>query len=34
MTRNYQVTIPKEIREKVGLREGDYLDVEVDDEGG
>jgi len=27
ITRNYQVTIPREIREKVRLREGDYLEV-------
>lgn len=33
VTRSYQVTIPKEIRERIGLREGDYLEVEVDDEG-
>ncbi len=33
VTRNYQVTIPKEIREKVRLREGDYLEVEVDEQG-
>ena len=33
VTRSYQVTIPKEIREKIGLKEGDYLEVEIDDEG-
>jgi len=33
VTRSYQVTIPKEVREKVGLKEGDYLEVDVDDEG-
>ncbi len=33
VTRNYQVTIPKEIRERIGLREGDFLDVEIDEEG-
>ncbi|RLG46190.1 MAG: AbrB family transcriptional regulator [Thermoproteota archaeon] len=33
VTRSYQVTIPKEIRERIGLKEGDYLQVEVDDEG-
>jgi len=33
VTRSYQVTIPKEIRERIGLNEGDYLEVEVDDEG-
>ncbi len=33
VTRNYQVTIPQEIRERVGLREGDYLEVSLDDRG-
>ncbi len=33
VTRNYQVTIPREIRERVGLREGDYLEVSLDDRG-
>ena len=30
ITRNYQVTIPAEIRIKMGLREGDYLEVYLD----
>ncbi len=33
VTRNYQVTIPSEIREELGIREGDYLEVYVDSEG-
>jgi len=33
VTRNYQVTIPREVREKVGLREGDYLEVSLDERG-
>ncbi len=33
VTRNYQVTIPREIRERVGLREGDYLEVSLDRQG-
>ncbi len=31
VTRNFQVTIPAEIREVIGLREGDYLDVTLDE---
>ena len=33
VTRNYQVTIPREIRERAGLREGDYLEVSLDRQG-
>ncbi len=33
VTRNFQVTIPVEIRNKIGLREGDYLEVLLDDRG-
>lgn len=28
VVRNGQVTIPKELREKLGIKEGDYLEVE------
>ena len=30
VTRNSQITIPKEIREKVGIKEGDRVDVTVE----
>ncbi len=30
VTRNYQVTIPAEIRSKLGIREGDYLKVDLE----
>ncbi len=30
VTRKYQVTLPKEIREKLGIRIGDFLRVRVD----
>ncbi|MGQ4891751.1 MAG: AbrB/MazE/SpoVT family DNA-binding domain-containing protein [Candidatus Njordarchaeia archaeon] len=29
VTRNYQVTIPSDVRKKLGIEEGDYLEVEV-----
>jgi len=29
VTRNYQITIPAEIRKALGIREGEYLAVEV-----
>ena len=32
VTRNYQVTIPAEIRLKIDLKEGDYLEVYLDEE--
>ncbi len=31
VTRKYQVTLPKEVREKLGIRIGDSLRVRVDD---
>ena len=31
ITRKYQITIPKEIREKLNLRVGDLLKVELED---
>lgn len=33
MTRNYQVTIPAPVREAVGLKIGEYVEVYVDEEG-
>ncbi|WP_297090797.1 AbrB/MazE/SpoVT family DNA-binding domain-containing protein [Thermococcus sp.] len=29
VTRNYQITIPAEIRKALGIREGEYLSVEL-----
>ncbi|NJF26116.1 AbrB/MazE/SpoVT family DNA-binding domain-containing protein [Thermococcus sp. Bubb.Bath] len=29
VTRNYQITIPAEIRKILGIREGEYLDVKL-----
>jgi antitoxin PrlF len=29
VTRNYQITIPAEIRKVLGIKEGEYLDVEL-----
>jgi AbrB family looped-hinge helix DNA binding protein len=31
ITRNHQVSIPKSIRERLGLQEGDYVEVEERD---
>ena len=33
ITRSFQVTIPKEIREALGLQIGDYLNMYVDEKG-
>ena len=33
MTRSFQVTIPREVREVLGIRVGDYLNVYVDEKG-
>ncbi len=30
VTRNYQVTIPAEVRDEAGIKIGDYLEVSVD----
>ena len=29
VTRNYQITLPAEIRKALGIKEGEYLDVEL-----
>jgi len=29
VTRNYQITIPVELRRKLGIREGDFLSLEL-----
>ena len=31
VTRKYQITLPKEVREKLGIRIGDFLRVKVED---
>lgn len=33
VTRSFQVTIPREVREKLGILIGDYLEVYVDKHG-
>jgi len=33
VTRNYQVTIPEEVRHKIEINEGDYVDIEALDSG-
>ncbi|MEM1517089.1 MAG: AbrB/MazE/SpoVT family DNA-binding domain-containing protein [Thermofilum sp.] len=33
VTRNYQVTIPVEVREALGIREGDYVEFELRGDG-
>ncbi|MQL56480.1 AbrB/MazE/SpoVT family DNA-binding domain-containing protein [Acidianus ambivalens] len=34
VTRNFQVTIPSEIREKLGIKEGNYVEVTLDESNG
>jgi len=34
VTRNFQITIPAEIREKLGIREGDYVEVTLSEHEG
>jgi len=29
VTRNYQVTIPEDVRRKLGIEEGDYVSIET-----
>jgi len=29
VTRNYQVTIPEDVRKKLGIEEGDYVSIET-----
>ena len=29
VTRNYQVTIPEEVRKKLGIEEGDYVSIDT-----
>jgi len=31
VTRNYQITIPATIRDKVGIKEGDYVEIVYDE---
>ena len=31
VTRNYQITIPSDVRKKLGIKEGDVLVVDVED---
>ncbi|MHA1262031.1 MAG: AbrB/MazE/SpoVT family DNA-binding domain-containing protein [Candidatus Freyarchaeota archaeon] len=33
VTRNYQITIPESIRRELGIKEGDYVSIEVSGEG-
>lgn len=33
VTRNYQVTIPAEIRSKIGLKEGEEVEIHLDESG-
>ena len=32
VTRNYQVTIPEGVRRKLGIKEGDYVSIDVSGE--
>ncbi|MEM0024068.1 MAG: AbrB/MazE/SpoVT family DNA-binding domain-containing protein [Thermofilaceae archaeon] len=33
VTRSYQVTLPRDVREALGIKVGDYLEVRVDERG-
>jgi AbrB family looped-hinge helix DNA binding protein len=30
VTRNFQITIPVDVRSRIGIKEGDYVEVELD----
>jgi len=32
VTRNFQITIPAEVRRKLGIKEGDYVEVELNEQ--
>ena len=32
VTRNYQITIPSEIRKKLNIKEGEYLEVSLEED--
>ena len=34
VTSNFQITIPAEIRSKLGIREGDYVDITLNEKEG
>ena len=34
VTRNFQITIPAEFREKLNIREGEYVDISLDEKEG
>ncbi|BAB65748.1 AbrB/MazE/SpoVT family DNA-binding domain-containing protein [Sulfurisphaera tokodaii] len=34
VTRNFQITIPAEVREKLNIREGEYVDVTINEKEG
>ena len=34
VTRNFQITIPAVVRSKLGIKEGDYVEVELDEREG
>jgi len=34
VTRNFQITIPAVVRSKLGIKEGDYVEIELDEREG